>query len=78
MTHQELIDECNRWPADHMYLTVRRPSGRTIGPRIRLFGRTGPYGRVCSCEEVSQGFVDIVACFDKAKVREAAERLEDA
>ena len=78
MTPQELLNECDRWPSDHMYLTIRRPFGRTIGPRIRLFGGGGPYGRVCNCQEKEQGHVDITACFDKAKVRKAAERLNVA
>jgi hypothetical protein len=79
MTPAELLAECDKpgflgEPRKHIYLTVGRakaPRGRTI----RMAGRHGPAGRICTIKQTSTGF-DIVAVFEVAKVRVlAAEAL---
>jgi hypothetical protein len=80
MTVQDLIDICLR-PVeglngklelpDHIYLVG--PKASPPGNRIRLAGRAGPLGRVCSAKESDAGW-DVVATFRRDEVFKFLER----
>lgn len=52
--------------SDHIYLTVQKR--RAPGECVRLAGRSGPLGRVCTAREVSGGLA-VVAVFQRTAVR---------
>jgi hypothetical protein len=74
MTPQGLIDVCNR-PVDglngkpfvpeHIYLTL--PKRSPPRDQVRLAGRSGPLGRVCSAKETPLGY-SVVATFNRKAV----------
>lgn len=58
----------------HIYLTVQKAS--PPGQRIRLAGRSGPLGRVCTANERAGGFA-VVAVFNRRAVRDFLAGLID-
>ena len=74
MSPQELIDACKR-PVDgldgkpflpeHIYLVLPKKSPQR--DQVRLAGRFGPLGRVCSAKEMPHGF-NVVATFNRKAV----------
>lgn len=77
-TWEDVIAECARWPNDHMYLTITRPIGQRISTVIRLAGRRGPMGRVCTCRETDDGRMAVTAVFDKDQVAKFAKAESNA
>jgi hypothetical protein len=76
MTPQGLIDMCNRpvegldgkpFLPEHIYLTMPKKSP----PRdyVRLVGRSGPLGHVCTASKTPTGF-NVVATFNRRSVLE--------
>lgn len=62
-------------PIAHLYLTLHRatlPRGRDV----RLAGRAGPLGRLCTVQEAEGGGFDCVATFRAADVLDFCDRLE--
>ena len=62
-------------PITHLYLTLHRatlPRGRDM----RLAGRAGPLGRLCTVQEAEGGGLDCVATFRAADVLAFCDRLE--
>jgi|TARA_R110000744_G_scaffold21911_3_gene56306 hypothetical protein len=74
MTPQGLINVCNRpvegldgkpFVPEHIYLTL--PKRSPPGNQVRLAGRSGPLGLVCTANEAPHGF-DVVATFNRKAV----------
>lgn len=62
-------------PISHLYLTLHRrslPRGRDV----RLAGRAGPLGRLCTVKEAEGGGFDCVATFRSADVVAFCDQLE--
>lgn len=60
---------------DHIYLTVQRPR-LPRGETIRLCGRIGPRGRLCTVKEAPAGGYACVAVFKRAEVKVFAQAQE--
>lgn len=66
MTLHELILLAEQGP--HIYLVVPRKS-LPRGDKVRLCGRYGPFGKLCTVKETDEGY-NVVAVFDTQKILE--------
>lgn len=65
MTVEELKGLAERQP--HLYLTIPRKA-LPRGQRMRMCGRTGPFGRICTVSKQEDGQYAVVAVFKSSEI----------